>query len=133
MDRSTLRLAVSVEVPALKYDELTGQSDKELTSDMIRADVQAARQRQRERFGDSDIHCNAQLMPAQLEEYCRLNEGAGELLKTAITQLRFSARAYDRILKVSRTIADLAGEDTIREEHVSEAIQYRTLDRLYPH
>jgi magnesium chelatase family protein len=72
-------------------------------------------------------------MPAQLEQYCALNEGASELLKMAITQLGFSARAYDRILKVSRTIADLAGEDTIREEHVSEAIQYRTLDRMYPH
>jgi magnesium chelatase family protein len=127
------RIDIHVEVPALKYDELTGQSDKELTSDMIRAEVQAARQRQHDRFGDSDIHCNAQLMPAQLEEYCSLNEGAGELLKMAITQLGFSARAYDRILKVSRTIADLADEDTIREEHVSEAIQYRTLDRLYPH
>jgi magnesium chelatase family protein len=127
------RIDIHVEVPALKYDELTGQSDTGLTSNTIRAQVQTARQRQHERFGDSDIHCNAQLMPAQLEEYCGLNEGAGELLKLAITQLGFSARAYDRILKVSRTIADLAGEDTIREEHVSEAIQYRTLDRLYPH
>jgi len=72
-------------------------------------------------------------MPAQLEQHCTLNDGAGELLKMAITQLGFSARAYDRILKVSRTIADLAGEETIREEHVSEAIQYRTLDRIYPH
>jgi len=127
------RIDIHVEVPALKYDELTGQSDRERTSNTIRAQVQDARQRQHERFGDGDIHCNAQLMPAQLEEYCLLNEGAGQLLKMAITQLGFSARAYDRILKVSRTIADLASEDAIREEHVSEAIQYRTLDRWYAH
>jgi len=127
------RIDIHVEVPALKYRELAGQSDKTLTSEKIRTQVQAARQRQRERFGDSGVHSNAQLLPAQLEQHCTLNEGAGELLKMAITQLGFSARAYDRILKVSRTIADLAGEETIREEHVSEAIQYRTLDRFYPH
>ena len=127
------RIDIHVEVPALKYHELAGRSDRDLTSVRIREQVQSARQRQRERFGDTDVHCNAQLMPAQLEEYCVLNEGARELLKMAITQLGFSARAYDRIFKVSRTIADLGSEDTIREEHVSEAIQYRTLDRLYPH
>ena len=127
------RIDIHVEVPALKYHELAGETDKSLTSEKIRAQVQAARQRQQERFGDSDIHCNAQLMPAQLEQHCVLNDGARELLRMAITQLGFSARAYDRILKVSRTIADLADEETIREEHVSEAIQYRTLDRLYPH
>ncbi len=127
------RIDIHVEVPALKYHELTGRSDKELTSETILAQVQAARERQRIRFGDTDVHCNAQLGPAQLEEHCILNDGASALLKMAITQLGFSARAYDRILKVSRTIADLAGEDTICEEHVSEAIQYRTLDRLYPH
>ncbi|MCK5558490.1 MAG: YifB family Mg chelatase-like AAA ATPase, partial [Candidatus Hydrogenedentes bacterium] len=104
------RIDIHVEVPALKYDELTGQSDKELASERIRGQVQAARHRQHERFGDSDIHCNAQLMPAQLEQHSVLNDGASGLLKMAITQLGFSARAYDRILKVSRTIADLAGE-----------------------
>jgi magnesium chelatase family protein len=108
------RIDIHVEVPALKYRELAGQSDKTVTSEKIRAQVQSARQRQHERFGDSGVHSNAQLLPAQLEEFCTLNDGAGELLKMAI-------------------IADLAWEETIREEHVSEAIQYRTLDRLYPH
>jgi len=124
------RIDIHVEVPALKYRELTGQPDRSTTSETIRAEVQSARQRQQDRFGASGIHCNAQLMPAQLEQYCVLNDGARELLKMAITQLGFSARAYDRILKVARTIADLVGEETIREEHVSEAIQYRTLDRM---
>ena len=77
------------------------------------------------------IRCNADMSPKELREYCKLDKSSHELLRRAITQLGLSARAYDRILKVSRTIADLEGSEEIRPEHVSEAIQYRSLDRQY--
>ena len=88
-----------------------------------------ARGVQRERFKGRGIHCNAQMRPKEIQAFCKLAPPAQEILRAAIAELHFSARAYDRILKVSRTIADLAGEETIQPQHVSEAIQYRTLDR----
>ena len=75
------------------------------------------------------VHCNANMASKELQKYCILGQAAGDSLKAAITNLNFSARAYDRILKVSRTIADMAGTEEIQELHVNEAIQYRTLDR----
>jgi magnesium chelatase family protein len=124
------RIDIQVEVPAVKYRDLASDPTGELSQD-IRARVQKARLLQRERFADSHIFCNADMEPRQLREFCRIEEDAQELLRVAITQLGLSARAYDRILKVARTIADLAGNSTIKAEHVSEAIQYRSLDRNF--
>jgi magnesium chelatase family protein len=92
--------------------------------------VVAARKRQQERFKDtSRISCNARMGSRELKTYCALGEATMELLKFAMSDLNLSARAYDRILKVARTIADLVGADNIASEHISEAIQYRSLDR----
>jgi magnesium chelatase family protein len=90
----------------------------------------AARQRQQKRFAHKPkITCNARLGPRELKVFCALDDLTKELLKNAMAELNFSARAYDRILKVARTIADLAGSENIQSEHVSEAVQYRSLDR----
>jgi magnesium chelatase family protein len=89
-----------------------------------------ARKLQLERFDGFDgIHCNAQLTPALMREHCRINEEGSQLLKNAMEKLGLSARAYDRILKVSRTIADLDGCKNIESHHLAEAINYRSLDR----
>jgi len=92
--------------------------------------VVAARQRQQARFANKkSVTCNARMGPRELKSYCALEEATKELLKFAMSDLNLSARAYDRILKVARTIADLAGADQIAGDHISEAIQYRSLDR----
>src|SRR5207253_5156031 len=99
-------------------------------SAQIRERVVAARKRQQERFKDKPkITCNARMGSRELKAYCALTEQIMELLKFAMSDLNLSARAYDRILKVARTIADLAGSDKIISDHVSEAIQFRSLDR----
>jgi magnesium chelatase family protein len=123
------RIDLHVEVPQVKFREISGERTGE-TSAQIRARVIAARQRQQKRFAHKPkITCNARLGPKELKEFCELDEATKELLKMAMTELSFSARAYDRILKVARTIADLAGSEKIFSEHISEAIQYRSLDR----
>ena len=122
------RIDLHVEVPAVKYEELAGKAAGE-PSEAIRARVEAARGIQQERFGKSKASCNARMNTRQMKEHCQLDEPSQELLRVAISDLNFSARAYDRILKVARTIADLAGREKIEAEDVSEAIQYRTLDR----
>ncbi|RKY04318.1 hypothetical protein DRP77_04190 [Candidatus Poribacteria bacterium] len=124
------RIDIHVEVPAVKYSDLASDRPGE-SSERIRERVQRAREIQRERFKGTGIRCNADMSPKELREYCKLDKSSHELLRRAITQLGLSARAYDRILKVSRTIADLEGSEEIRPEHVSEAIQYRSLDRQY--
>jgi magnesium chelatase family protein len=122
------RIDIHIELPAVKYKELTDTGDAEL-SKVIKARVEKARSIQRERFKTEGIFYNAQMNTKLLKRYCILNEEAKELLKMAMTELGLSARAYDKILKVSRTIADLAGSENIKTEHLSEAIQYRSLDR----
>ena len=123
------RIDLHVEVPQVKFQEISSDRMGE-TSEQIRERVVAARGIQQKRFAHKPkITCNALLGPKELKEYCPLDEGTMELLKNAMSDLNFSARAYDRILKVARTIADLAGAENILSEHISEAIQYRTLDR----
>lgn len=123
------RIDLHVEVPPVKFREMTGERTGE-TSTQIRERVVAARQVQIARFRQKPkITCNARMGPKELKAYCALDEATMELLKMAMTDLNLSARAYDRILKVARTIADLAGAPSITAEHISEAIQYRSLDR----
>jgi magnesium chelatase family protein len=123
------RIDIHVEVPAVKFRDIAAERTGE-TSAQIRERVVAARRRQQERFKDkSRITCNARMGSKELKAYCMLDESTMELLKMAMNELKLSARAYDRILKVARTIADLAGTEQIASEHISEAIQYRSLDR----
>jgi magnesium chelatase family protein len=123
------RIDIHVEVPAIPYRELAGLATGE-PSTRIRERVTLARGVQQERLkGLRAIHNNAGMGSRELQKYCAMDHEAADLLKMAINELNFSARAYDRIVKVARTIADLAQADTIGAVHVSEAIQYRTLDR----
>ena len=123
------RIDLHVEVPAVKYKELSSREPGE-RSERIRDRVVRAREVQKKRFqGRKGIYANANMQSREIREFCRLDSAGEELLKMAITKLGHSARAYDRILKVGRTIADMAGSTEIRPEHVSEAIQYRSLDR----
>ena len=123
------RIDLHVEVPAVKFNEIMAERTGEPSS-VIRERVVAARERQQARFGARPrVTCNARMGSRELEAHCRLNEETKNLLKYAMSDLNLSARAYDRILKVARTMADLSGVDSIGAEHVSEAIQYRSLDR----
>lgn len=123
------RIDLHIEVPKLGFDDLTSRHEGE-TSDRIRERVIAARERQALRFmGMKSVYNNAQMNTRLVRNVCRMDEAGSSLLKKAITMLGLSARAYDRILKVSRTIADLEGSEGIRTPHLAEAIQYRNLDR----
>jgi magnesium chelatase family protein len=123
------RIDLHVEVVPVSFDEMTAQRKSE-TSDEIRARVVKAREMQSLRFKDQEnIYCNAMMPSNMVKEICVINDVGVKLLKTAMERLGLSARAYDRILKVSRTIADLAGSENIKVEYLAEAIQYRSLDR----
>ncbi len=123
------RIDIHVEVPAVKFKELTSNRQGE-PSEKIRERVQKAREVQLERFkNEKSTFCNADMQPAQIRKFCVLDEDGQNLIKMAINQLGLSARAYDRVLKVSRTIADLSASQNIDSSHLSEAIQYRSLDR----
>lgn len=123
------RIDIHLEVPAVAYGDLTDASRGE-PSDAIRARVEAARARQRERFRDQPgIHANAHMSAKDLRRHCRVTPPVEALLRTAITRLGLSARAYHRVLKIARTIADLDAAPELGPVHVSEAIQYRSLDR----
>ncbi len=124
------RIDIHVEVPAVNYKELSSERMGE-SSASIRQRVINTRQIQLDRFKGMGIYKNADMGAKQLRKFCQLNTASAELLKVAMTRLGLSARAYDRILKVSRTIADLDGSDSIQTIHISEAIQYRSLDREY--
>lgn len=126
------RIDLHIEVPAVKYRDLSSRETAE-GSASIRARVARAREIQSERFrGRRGLYANSGMQSGELRRYCRLDATGEELLKTAINKIGLSARAYDRILKVGRTIADLGASDDIRPEHVGEAIQYRSLDRNMP-
>ena len=123
------RIDIHVEVPSVRYQELAALEQGEPSS-AIRERVVSAREIQQERFeGNGRIHSNADMGSKELQKHTKVEQDAQDMLKMAITELNFSARAYDRILKVSRTIADLESCETIQSHHVSEAIQYRSLDR----
>ncbi len=123
------RIDIHLDVPAVKYRELSSKDQGE-SSTTIRARVEAARARQRKRFQARPyLFCNARMEARDIRDFCTLDPACHDLLKNAITQLGLSARAYNRILKVGRTIADLEDSDMILPNHISEAIQYRTLDR----
>jgi magnesium chelatase family protein len=125
------RIDIHIEVPAVRFKELASESSGENSSE-IRDRVEKARAIQLERFKNTKhLFCNARMEAKEIRQFCKIDSKGHELLKMAITKLGLSARAYDRILKVSRTIADLEGSEEIRPEFVSEAIQYRTLDRTF--
>lgn len=123
------RIDLHVEVTPVSFDEMTTIRSNE-SSQEIRERVIRARERQTERFNDDPaVHSNAMMSASMVKQICEINQAGRTLLKTAMEKLDLSARAYDRILKVSRTIADLANSDEIKIEHLAEAIQYRSLDR----
>jgi magnesium chelatase family protein len=123
------RIDIHVDVPSLRYRDLAPTREGE-PSTVVRGRVEGARAKQRERFSKAaGLHCNAQMTPRQIRRLCETSPEGERLLGAVIDKLGMSARAYDRILKVARTIADLEGSEGIEAPHVSEAIQYRTLDR----
>ncbi len=123
------RIDIHIEVPQVKYRELSETKNAE-SSQAIRQRVENARAVQRERFKATGIFCNAQMQSKLIKEHCLLDENAQELIRMAMSELGLSARAYDKILKVARTIADLNQKEIISAEHVAEAVQYRSLDKL---
>ena len=125
------RIDIHIEVSAVPYQDLEQKREYTETSAAIRERVNRARQIQRERYKEEGIFANARLTPKMMEKYCTLTEDGAKLLKDAFEALGMSARAHNRILKVARTIADLAGCDQIQAEHLAEAIQYRSLDRKF--
>jgi magnesium chelatase family protein len=120
------RIDIFVEVPRVDYEKLVAETAGE-PSEKVRRRVETARQRQAERFSGTRIRCNAEMTPMEVREYCqkRLAEPAQALLRLAMNQLNLSARAFHRVLKLARTIADLAGSEGIASQHLAEAVQYR--------
>jgi magnesium chelatase family protein len=126
------RIDIHIDVPAVKFRDLTGQTPPETDdSATIRQRVIAARERQLHRLEKERIFSNSAMTPRMIRQYCRIDTESEQMLERAMTRLGLSARAYDRILKVSRTIADLDGSEDIRSAHVAEAVGYRSLDRTY--
>ena len=128
------RIDIHVEVPAMDYQQLASL-DKGEPSSAIRERVVASRAVQRDRFsrhkGSHAVHCNANMRAKDVHKHCALDPDAQSLLKAAMADFNLSARAYDRILKVARTVADIAASECVSAEHVAEAVQYRSLDRSY--
>ena len=119
------RIDIIVEVPAVHYDDLRTRAETE-PSAAIRERVNAARERQHARFSQDGNMCNARMGPAEMRQFCVLSEECSDLMKQAFEAMNLTARSYDRILRVARTIADLEGSLEIEPSHIAEAIQYRT-------
>lgn len=122
------RIDIHIEAPAVKWREMMGTEVGE-SSSSIRQRINAARRTQLARFTGTSVYCNAQMNSRQIKKHCELDEASRTILKTAVEKLGLSARAHEKALKVARTIADLAGVERIRPEHIGEAVQYRSLDR----
>ncbi|MBW2338359.1 MAG: YifB family Mg chelatase-like AAA ATPase [Deltaproteobacteria bacterium] len=122
------RIDIHVEVPAVPYKDLMTESTAEPSADIGRR-VAAARNIQAKRFSRAKIYCNAQMSSRHMKTHCKIDDASRGLLESAIDKLGLSARAFNRVLKIARTIADLEAEQTIQVDHISEAIQYRNLDR----
>lgn len=118
------RIDIHIEVPRVEYDKLTSKREGE-PSARIRERVEAGRERQRARFDGTDLSCNADMGPAEVRKHCGLDDAGRSLVRSAMQQLQMSARAFHRILKLARTIADLEGAGDIQTQHLAEAIQYR--------
>jgi len=124
------RIDIHIDVPAVRYKELRGAAPPEGSTE-VRARVAAARVRQLERFRGQKIYSNGQMPTRLIRQHCEIDAESEKLLENAVTRMGLSARAHDRILKVARTIADLDASEHIGPKHLSEAVQYRTLDRTY--
>ncbi len=124
------RIDLHVEVDGISYEQMQTRAEGE-HSQTIRERVNKARNIQAKRFEGTPIHCNAQMSSRQMNEFCRMDDACERLMRAAFDKLQLSARAYTRILKVARTIADLNEEEKLNERHIAEAIQYRSLDRKY--
>jgi len=124
------RIDIQIEVSPVKYQKLSDDDEIE-NSEKIKERVNKARRIQLKRYQNENIYSNSELTPKLIEKYCELNENSKKILQIAFEKLGLSARAYGRILKVARTIADLDGKENILEEHITEAIQYRSLDKKY--
>ena len=118
------RIDIHVEVPRVEYEKLTGRQEGERSA-AVRARVNAARAIQAKRFAGTPITCNAEMGPAEVRAHCEVEAAAQPILRAATQRLQLSARAFHRVLKLARTIADLAGSETITASHVAEALQYR--------
>ncbi len=124
------RIDIHIEVPPVDFDMLSDSEKGEKSAD-IKKRVNKARKIQQERFVGTGITCNAQMNPAQTKELCKLTDSAKDILKVVFERLSLSARAYDKILRVARTIADLEGSEVVNDDHIAEAVQYRSLDRKF--
>ena len=124
------RIDIHVEVSPVKLDELTTDEKCE-TSEQIKKRVEAAREIQKQRFEKENITTNAQMNTRQIRKYCKLNDELNSIIQLAFDKYKFSARSFDKILKISRTIADLDGKENIEAKHLMEAIRYRTVDQKY--
>ena len=123
------RIDLHIEVTPVPFEELSSERNGE-KSEVIRSRVEAARHIQTERYSDLQyVHYNAQMGPKELDTFCQLDETSQDLIKNAMDKLHLSARAYDRILRVARTIADLEKAENLQSHHLAEAIQYRSLDK----
>jgi magnesium chelatase family protein len=128
------RIDIQIELPSLSYDELSSNTQPAETSAVIRERVAKARRFSLERMSDArerGIWSNAQLDSAAIRKYCVMDPAAAALLKSAYEKMGMSARGYDRIMRVARTIADMDSSETIKANHIAEAIQYRSLDKKY--
>ncbi len=126
------RIDIQIELPSLSYDELSDKDDTSETSETVRARVVKARQTATERMAsEAGMYCNAQMGSSEIRKYCKLDGAAEALIKAAYDRLGMSARGYDRIMRVARTIADIDGKEIIGAAHIAEAIQYRSLDKKY--